>query len=53
MFFDNSNVYTTYKQMDKLNAYILSVSVFFLIFFFSYPHPFLMCAHKIALSLCL
>lgn len=53
MFFDNSSIYTTYKEMDKINAYILSISVFFLIFFFSYPHPFLICAHKIALSLCL
>jgi NADH-quinone oxidoreductase subunit N len=53
MFFDNSSLYTTYKEIDKVNAYILSISVFFLIFFFSYPHPFLICAHKIALSLCL
>jgi NADH-quinone oxidoreductase subunit N len=53
MFFDNSARYTVYKEMDKLNSYILSISIFFLIFFFSYPHPFLMCAHKIALTLCL
>ena len=53
MFFDSSTRYTTYKEMDKLNSYILSTSIFFLIFFFSYPHPFLMCAHKMALTLCL
>jgi len=53
MFFDTSTKQITYKQMDKINALILSASLFFLIFFFGYPHPFLMCAHKIALSLCL
>jgi NADH-quinone oxidoreductase subunit N len=53
MFFGTSNKYTIYKSMDALNAYVLSLSVFFLIFFFAYPHPFLMCLHKISLGLCL
>jgi len=53
MFFGTSNEYVTYKAMDKMNALVLSSSLFFLIFFFAYPHPFLMCAHKAALGLCL
>jgi len=53
MFFGTSNVYTTYKAMDKLNTLVLSSSLFFLIFLFAYPHPFLLCIHKISLGLCL
>jgi proton-translocating NADH-quinone oxidoreductase chain N len=53
MFFGTSSIYTTYKPMDKANALILSASIFFLIFFFAYPHPFLMCIHKASLSLML
>jgi proton-translocating NADH-quinone oxidoreductase chain N len=53
MFFGTSNHYVTYKQMDKLNALVLSSSLFFLIFFFAYPTPFLLCAHKVSLGLLL
>jgi NADH-quinone oxidoreductase subunit N len=53
MFFGTSSVYTTYKSMDKANALVLSGSLFFLIFFFAYPHPFLMCIHKASLGLLL
>jgi NADH-quinone oxidoreductase subunit N len=53
MFFESIGNFTTYKQMDKLNALILSSCLYFLIFFFAYPHPFLMCMHEISLSLCL
>jgi proton-translocating NADH-quinone oxidoreductase chain N len=53
MFFETSARYTVYKEMDDLNTYIFSISLFFLIFFFSCPHAFLMFAHKIALTLCL
>jgi len=53
MFFGTSTHYTAYKQMDMLNALILSSSLFFLIVFFLYPAPFLMCAHKVSLGLCL
>ena len=53
MFFSTSPFYTSYKRLDKNNAIILSSSLFFLIFFFSYPHPFLMSAHSISLFLCL
>ena len=53
MFFGTSNHYVTYKIMDKMNALVLSGSLFFLIFFFAYPEPFLICAHKAALGLCL
>jgi NADH-quinone oxidoreductase subunit N len=53
MFFGTSNVYISYMKMDRLNSIILSTCVFFLIFFFAYPHPFLMSSHKISLLLCL
>jgi NADH-quinone oxidoreductase subunit N len=53
MFFGTSGYYTTYKAMDKLNTLVLSSSLFFLIFLFAYPHPFLLCIHKISLGLCL
>jgi NADH-quinone oxidoreductase subunit N len=53
MFFEVSNTFISYKQMDKLNALILSFCLYFLVFFFAYPHPFLMCMHKVSLSLCL
>ena len=53
MFFGTSTTYVSYKQMDKLNALVLSSSIFFLIFFFAYPSPFLMCAHKVSLGLIL
>jgi len=53
MFFGTSGIYTTYKIMDKLNTLVLSSSLFFLIFLFAYPHPFLLCIHKISLGLCL
>jgi NADH-quinone oxidoreductase subunit N len=53
MFFGSSDHYTTYKTMDKLNTLVLSSAIFFLIFFFAYPHPFLLCIHKISLGLCL
>lgn len=53
MFFGASGHYTTYKSMDKLNTLVLSSSLFFLVFLFAYPHPFLLCIHKISLGLCL
>jgi len=53
MFFGTSGHYTTYKSMDKLNTLVLSSSLFFLVFLFAYPHPFLLCIHKISLGLCL
>jgi NADH-quinone oxidoreductase subunit N len=53
MFFGTSVNYTTYKPMDRLNTLVLSSSLFFLIFFFAYPHPILMCVHKVSLGLCL
>jgi NADH-quinone oxidoreductase subunit N len=53
MFFGTSGQYTTYKSMDKLNTLVLSSSLFFLVFLFAYPHPFLLCIHKMSLGLCL
>ena len=53
MYFDTSNTYSAYKELDTVNALVLSASLGFLMFFFAYPHPFLMCTHKISLLLCL
>jgi NADH-quinone oxidoreductase subunit N len=53
MFFGTSNHYVTYKQMDNMNALVLSGSLFFLIVFLCCPQPFLLCAHKVSLGLLL
>jgi len=53
MFFSTSPFYNTYKRLDKNNAIVLSSSLFFIIFFFAYPHPFLMVSHSASLFLCL
>lgn len=50
MFFKVSLNYMSYKSMNVLNALILATSLFFLIFFFSYPNPLLRCIHKISLA---
>jgi NADH-quinone oxidoreductase subunit N len=53
LFFESKLRFITYKEMDSFNSYILSFSLFFLIFFFACPHVFLMFAHKVALTLSL
>ena len=39
MYFDTSNTYSAYKELDTVNALVLSASLGFLMFFFAYPHP--------------
>jgi len=53
MFFEVSPNYLTYKTMDKINALILSSSLFILVFLFAWPHPVLSCIHNIAITLVL
>ena len=51
MFFDNSLHYIFFKKMDKLNAYILSVSIFFLTFGYPFTSPLIFTLGRQYLSL--
>jgi NADH-quinone oxidoreductase subunit N len=53
MFFERFLSCKVYSRMCTINAYVLSYILFFIVFLFSYPHPFLTCIHKISLDLCL
>ena len=50
MFFEmSSKKYTLYKQMDQLNAYVLSISLFLLIIFMGSSEVLLMSCRRISL----
>lgn len=53
MYFEKSNLLITYNQIDKPKSILLAISIFFLLFFFLYPSPLMIFAHKAALLLCL
>jgi NADH-quinone oxidoreductase subunit N len=54
MFFElSSKRFTLYKQMDQLNAYVLSTSLFLLIIFMISSDPVLLSCHRICLLLSL
>ena len=52
-FFSTDNAYLVYNEVGRWNSLIFSGALIFLIFFFVYPHPFLMTFHKITLLLSL
>ena len=51
MFFDNSFHFIFFKKMDKLNAYVLSISIFFLTFGYSFTSPLVFALGRQYLSL--
>lgn len=51
MFFDNSFHFIFFKKMDKLNAYILSISIFFLTFGYPFTAPLVFALGRQYLSL--
>jgi proton-translocating NADH-quinone oxidoreductase chain N len=54
MFFEmSSKRFTLYKQMDQVNAYVLSISLFLLIIFFVSSDALLLSCHRIGLFLSL
>lgn len=53
MYFETPKKERTYKVMDKEKSILISLSVFFILFFFLNPSPLLIMAHKCALNLCL
>jgi NADH-quinone oxidoreductase subunit N len=54
MFFEmSSKRFTLYKQMDQVNAYVLSISLFLLIIFFVSSDALLLSCHRIGLFISL
>lgn len=53
MFFESSKTFTLYKEMDQLNAYVLSISLFLLIIFFVSSDALLLSCHRVGLLLSL
>nr|QFP99088.1 NADH dehydrogenase subunit 2 [Telonemida sp.] len=53
MYFENSKTFTLYKQIDICNAYVMGLSLLFLIVFFISSDAFLLSCHRIGLLLSL
>jgi NADH-ubiquinone oxidoreductase chain 2 len=53
MYFEKPTKYIVYQPMDKEKSIIIGLTLFFLIFFFFYPSPLFLVAHKVAISLSL
>jgi NADH-quinone oxidoreductase subunit N len=53
MYFENSKSFTLYKQIDTCNAYVMGLSLLFLIVFFISSDAFLLSCHRIGLLLSL
>jgi proton-translocating NADH-quinone oxidoreductase chain N len=52
MYFEKPLVWMEFESMDKPTSLLLGGCIFFIVFFFLYPSPLFLCAHKVALSLC-
>lgn len=53
MYFEKTNLFITYQQIDKVKSLLLAIVSFFLLFFFLYPSPLMIFSHKAAILLCL
>lgn len=48
---DSANDWIVYQSMNKEISIVVGITLFFIIFFFFYPSPFFLIAHKVALSI--
>lgn len=53
MYFEKSSYIPSFVKIDALKSYILSISLFFICFFFVYPSPIIIMVHKASISLCI
>jgi proton-translocating NADH-quinone oxidoreductase chain N len=53
MYFEKPLVWVSFDSVEKSTSILLGVCVLFIVCFFAYPSPLFVCAHKVALSLCL
>lgn len=53
MYFEKPTKFIAYQRMDKEKSLMIGVTLFFMIFFFFYPSPLFLVAHKVAISLSL
>ena len=51
MYFERPSRWLVYDGMDAEKALVIAASLFFVVFFFVYPSPLFLSAHKVALSL--
>lgn len=52
MYFEKSQTWCSFSRISKENGIILSFTLFFLLFFITYPSPLYLATHKAALALC-
>jgi len=52
MYFDKPAKWIVYQPMDREKSLLLGISLFFIVFFFCYPSPCTLLAHKIAITFC-
>ena len=53
MYFEKPTRFIAYQPMDKEKSILIGLTLFFMIFFFFYPSPLFLVAHKVAISLSL
>ena len=53
MYFEKPLSWITYQRMDREKSILLGITLFFIIFFFLYPSPIFLVAHKVALAISL
>ena len=53
MYFEKPTKFIAYQPMDKEKSILIGLTLFFMIFFFFYPSPLFLVAHKVAISLSL
>jgi proton-translocating NADH-quinone oxidoreductase chain N len=53
MYFEKPTKFIAYRPMDREKSIIIGITLFFMIFFFFYPSPLFLVAHKVAISLSL
>ena len=51
MYFEMNAPWLSFPQIDREKAFVMSLSLFALIFIFLYPTPFFLLSQKLALSL--
>ena len=52
IYFDKSKKWSVFKVMDREKSLLLSISLLIIIFFFCYPSPCFVLAHKAAITFC-
>lgn len=53
MYFEKPSSWLVFQPMDRAKSIVLGITLFFMIFFFLYPSPIFLIAHKVALSISL